>query len=453
MTPLAEGMVLGKKYRLQRRAGIGGLADVWIATNSATGANVCVKAIFAPTGKSEPVERFRREAHACARLTHRAIVRTFDLLELDENGNLTSSNQAVCLALVMELLAGEALGTRLERERKLTLEDALDIFLPVLGGLAHAHRAGIVHRDIKPDNVFISRDPDGTVMPKILDFGISKNLTAAELPLTLEGVALGTPAFMSPEQARGMRDIDARSDVFSAATVFHVMLTGKNAFEESGVAATFDAILRRTIERPEEIAPHVWDVIAAAWAKDPSDRFANAEEFASALAHATGRQAPVSERMLRVPLKPVTPPSAVVQRDGLDDSPTTRVPDEPTDEPSVVLPRAHHTLVLVGGAALLAIGVLVAVLAVVTRRADVSAAPSSTASQASPPPADVPSASNGTPGPTVAEERPTVEMPAFATPSASASAVPAAESSASKPDGAPPQPKRPRQRIGSDPGF
>jgi serine/threonine-protein kinase len=437
---LTKGKVLAKKYQLQRRGGVGGMADVWIATNSATGAKVCVKAIIAPVGQSESVERFRREAHACARLTHRAIVRTFDLLELDADGNVTSSDQAVCLALVMELLAGEPLGTRLERERKLSLDDALDLFLPVLAGLAHAHRRGIVHRDIKPDNVFIARDPDGTVLPKILDFGISKSLRGAELPLTLAGVALGTPAFMSPEQSKGARSVDARSDVFSAATVLHLMLTGRNAFEASGLEATFDAIVNRPIERPEEIPPHVWRVIAAAWTKDPSERFATAEEFAAALADATGRQAPTSERLLRAEPASRTLTPAAAERDGLDGPSQTTTAGGRSDEPSLALLRAHRRLVLAIAAAVLPIGVLLATVAVVTSRSDRAPAPSSNATPRSRSDEE--------------EERTTVQVPAFATPSASptASASPAVESSAPSAS-APPQPRRPRPRLGSDPGF
>ena len=141
-------------------------------------------------------------AHASARLAHRAIVRSFDLLELDAEGNTTSPEKVVALAIIMELLEGETLGSQLSRERELSLDDALDIFMPTLVGLAHADRADIVHRDIKPDNIFLARDPDG-IDTEIFISVCPTSMSVVEMPLTLDLANLGTPAFMSPEQAKG----------------------------------------------------------------------------------------------------------------------------------------------------------------------------------------------------------------------------------------------------------
>ena len=150
------------------------MAQLWVATNEATGAEVCVKILVPDASDDESVERFRREAYAAARLSHRAIVRIFDLVELGANGETTTSGKPAALAIVMELLHGETLGDCLMKKGKLPLDEAIDLALPFLSALAHAHRAGVVHRDLKPDNIFLATDPDGHVIPKVLDFGVSK---------------------------------------------------------------------------------------------------------------------------------------------------------------------------------------------------------------------------------------------------------------------------------------
>ena len=298
---LAPGTVLAGKYELARPAGVGGMAELWVATNRATGGEVCVK-VFVPAEGADAEEsalRFRREAHASARLAHRAIVRVFDLLELDREGNATSgswidpgASAPHAYAIVMELLQGETLGDRLARDEKLPLAGALDLFLPIVSALAHAHQAGVVHRDIKPDNVFLAEDPDGHVAPKLLDFGISK-LANAET-ITLDGVLLGTPDFMSPEQAKGARKIDARSDVFSASVLLYVMLTGRHPFfrfdESRDFAATVSAILRADMAASSELAPAIEGVLRKALAKDPAGRWADAAELGAELRRAAGRR-------------------------------------------------------------------------------------------------------------------------------------------------------------------
>lgn len=288
---LGEGTVLAGKYRLARPAGFGGMAQLWVATNASTGAEVCVKILVPESNDDESVKRFRREAHAAARLSHRAIVRVFDLVELDANGATARQGAGTtkALAIVMELLAGETLGDLLMKRGKLPLDEALDLFIPVLSALAHAHRAGVVHRDIKPDNVFLAKDPDGHVTPKVLDFGISK-LQGDKSQLTNDGVMLGTPSFMSPEQARGASKVDARSDVFSAAIVFLMMLSGQNPFEEESFHAVMSAILTRAVPRVPDVPDAIWEVVERALAKEPVARFADATELGIALRRAAGRQ-------------------------------------------------------------------------------------------------------------------------------------------------------------------
>lgn len=288
MLTLEEGALLARKYRLVRPAGFGGMAQLWVAKNEATGAEVCVKLLVPQSSDDDAVERFRREAYAAARLSHRAIVRVFDLVELGENGEIVDDRKPAALAIVMELLHGETLADLLMKRGKLPLEEALDIVVPFLSAIAHAHRAGVVHRDLKPDNVFLATDPDGHMTPKVLDFGVSKVTSPDVRPLTFDGVMLGTPSFMSPEQARGARDVDARSDVFSAGIVFYMMLAGKNPFESD----TFHSVVSAIIDReppPLPIPVPIGEVLSKMLEKDPRERYADATEAGIALRKAAGR--------------------------------------------------------------------------------------------------------------------------------------------------------------------
>ena len=315
---LEEGTLLARKYRLARTAGFGGMAQLWVATNEATGAEVCIKILVPDSIDDDSVQRFRREAYAAARLSHRAIVRIFDLVELNTAGEDTSSKPSA-LAIVMELLRGETLGDYLMKKGKLSLEESIDLALPILSALAHAHRAGIIHRDLKPDNIFLATDPDGHVIPKVLDFGVSKVAAQAEkpsrasAPLTLDGVMLGTPSYMSPEQARGARDIDARSDVFSASILVYMMLAGKNPFESETFHSVISAIMERNPPRLPDVPEAIWNVIEKGLAKDAAARYADATELGIALRRACGRTAttesgvhavtlPASGRRIAVPL-------------------------------------------------------------------------------------------------------------------------------------------------------
>jgi hypothetical protein len=189
----------------------------------------------------------------------------------------------------MELLRGETLGEALARRGALPLEEALDIALPLASALAHAHRAGVVHRDIKPDNIFLATDPDGHITPKVLDFGVSKLASVDGRALTAEGVMLGTPSFMSPEQARGSRDVDPRSDVFSAGIVIYMMLCGRNPFASTTFHEVLSAVQHREVPRLDGVPPALWECIAKALGKDPAARFTDGTELATSLRLAAGR--------------------------------------------------------------------------------------------------------------------------------------------------------------------
>ncbi len=315
-----EGTVLANKYVLVRRAGFGGMSQLWVAKNKATDAEVCVKVLVrssgAKDGDAEAVERFRREAHAAANLSHRAIVSVFDFLELDLHGETIKNGETPrAYAIIMELLSGETLGDMLAKRGKVPVEEALDLFLPVVSALAHAHRASVIHRDIKPDNIFLAKDPDGQVIPKVLDFGVSK-LPFAEA-ITIDGVVVGTPSFMSPEQAKGARFVDARSDVFSVAILLYMMLSGANPFERGpatesseqprggAFASAVEAVLRREVPPLEGVSPAIWAVLERALKKDPNERWNDATEMGIALRKAAGRRVTTESNPI-IPLEPIS---------------------------------------------------------------------------------------------------------------------------------------------------
>jgi serine/threonine-protein kinase len=466
---LGRGTLLAGKYRLDRPAGFGGMAQLWVATNASTAAEVCVKILVPESDGDEAAQRFRREAHAAAKLSHRAIVRVFDLVELDVTGEAARGTVPAALAIVMELLGGETLGDALMKRGKLPVEETFDIIIPVLSALGHAHRAGVVHRDIKPDNVFLAKDPDGHVTPKVLDFGISK-LQGDKAQLTNDGVMLGTPSFMSPEQARGASKVDARSDVFSAAILLVMMLTGKNPFDDDSFHAVMSAILTREVERVPEAPDALWAVLQKALSKDPAARYADATELGIAVRRAAGRQIvtesgtdfrPLLDSVVTVP--PVTTGTPGQADEALEAS---GVDDEDDDATGLPTKRSPLPLLAAVVAAAFAVAVVLVLRAVSAPRPALetretharSGAASTAGALAAPPPA--------TSVPPLVEVAPMAAAPAaesVAAPSASGAPmarprpVGASSKPAPKPTKRPPAPAAPvngrEPAIVRDPGF
>jgi serine/threonine protein kinase len=258
---LEPGAVVGAKYSLLRRLGVGGMGEVWAARNRATDAEVAVKMGLATATREDSVARFRHEARLGAMLAHRSIVRIFDLVE-ESDGTLV---------LVMELLRGETLERYLRRRGPLPTPEAIAIVVPILSALAHAHATGIVHRDVTPANVFLAIDPDGHVTPKLLDFGIAKIPTMA-IAHTIEGRALGTPQYMAPERIRDQEDIDGRSDLFSVGVVLYELMTGVCPFSAGSPAASLAAVLELVVDPDSRIDPRVWLELRRALSKRPYER-------------------------------------------------------------------------------------------------------------------------------------------------------------------------------------
>ena len=287
---------LGSKYSLVRRIAVGGMGEIWIALNEMTDAQVALKVLRGDIDTKVEVEpRFRHEARLGAMLSHRNIIRIFDLVE-EADGSLV---------LVMELLRGETLRHYLKARGPIDASEAVALTLPILSALEHAHEMGVVHRDLKPANIYLAVDPDGHVTPKLLDFGIAK------LPMagvhTLDGRVLGTPRYMSPEQIRSEPNIDGRSDLFSVGVLLMEMMTGQSPFFAKTPSASLAAVLESQVDPDPRIDPRLWLVIQRALAKRPYERYGTANDFAKALREAI----PVSDEDLAARLRRDKPPPRV----------------------------------------------------------------------------------------------------------------------------------------------
>ena len=274
------------KYDIVRVIGRGGMGTVYEALNTAIGKRVAMKFIDADTVQNtDAVARFQREAQAASAVESAHIVEIFDS-GISEDG---------LPYIVMELLRGEDLGHRIKRCGRLDLPEAVHVTAQILRGLHRAHKAGIVHRDLKPDNIFLVDRDDDPNFAKILDFGISKVRRQGETPvhtLTRQGTVLGTPFYMSPEQAQAQPDVDARSDLWSVGAILFECLTGRPPY----TGATYEqVIVNICMHDADDVRIHnpvvpepVAQVIARALARNRDDRFHDAREFLDALRAGSG---------------------------------------------------------------------------------------------------------------------------------------------------------------------
>jgi len=263
---------LGERYAVERLVGQGGMARVFLAIDRKHGREVALKVLHPEFSSAGFVDRFLREIAIAARLSHPNILPLFDSGQVDG-----------LLFYVMPYVDGDSLAVRLRREKQLTIEDTVSITQALAAALDFAHARGVVHRDLKPENILFHHD-----RPMLADFGIALAVSDAVTDrLTETGVMLGTPAYMSPEQASGDSVLDARSDIYSLACVVYEMLAGQPPF----VAPNLRALMARHVTDPvpplTTVRPSVSDAMAAAvdkaLAKVPMDRFGAAGEFAAAL--------------------------------------------------------------------------------------------------------------------------------------------------------------------------
>jgi len=277
-TKFSAGEIVADRYRLIRELGEGGMGVVWVAHSLVLGVDVAIKLIRSGIADADLPSRMAREAQATATLGHPAIVRVFDF-------GTTAQGDPF---LVMELAHGETLAALLRREQKLPPVQALQLILPIVDGLRCAHERGIVHRDIKPENVFVARDALGRVQPKLLDFGIAKLEHQPNVSrLTQVGEVLGSPEFMSPEQARGIGSVDLRTDVWGLSVLIYEMLTGTVPFKVTNYNALMQAILHEQPVPTDQygVGDHeLWKVLAKGLEKSRDKRWASMTDFGEALA-------------------------------------------------------------------------------------------------------------------------------------------------------------------------
>jgi eukaryotic-like serine/threonine-protein kinase len=276
-SPYLAGEVVADRYRLVRELGRGGMGVVWVAHSLVLGVDVALKLIRASAASSALASRMAREAHAAARLGHPALVRVFDF-------GWTRHGDPY---LVMELVQGETLAAMLKRESRIPAIRAVQTLLPIADGLRLAHDKGIVHRDIKPDNVFLATDALNRRQPKLLDFGIAKVDKQIDGRLTQLGAVLGSPDYMSPEQALGLDDLDERTDVWSLCVVLYETITGVVPFQKSNYNALMHAIINEDPVSTVECGAgdkSLWHIIERGLQKEREARFPSVSELGEALA-------------------------------------------------------------------------------------------------------------------------------------------------------------------------
>jgi serine/threonine-protein kinase len=275
-----NGQVIADKYRIRSVLGQGGMGTVFEAERLTLGGAVAIKVLHPDRARdAKAVRRFHKEARTAAAMGHPNICEVHDLGALEDGSPY----------LVMERLVGETLHVRLARQKLLAFDEAIDIVIQVLSALVVAHEKGIVHRDIKPENVFLTQRVGCAPLVKVLDFGISKVIAARlgdvreESRLTMPGMVMGTLSYMSLEQARGDRNLDARVDLHACGVILYEALTGRRPFPASNIQALLLQLLSTNPVSASELRPGlpvgIDAVLDRAMARYRDDRYRTAHEM------------------------------------------------------------------------------------------------------------------------------------------------------------------------------
>lgn len=294
--PYQAGDVIADKFKLLRPIGSGGMGTVWVAHNLILDVQIAVKLIDLEglEDRRSAGQRLLAEARSAARMGHPGVVKILDF-------GFTGPGDPF---IAMELLDGEDLADVLEREGQVDAITALQMLLPVVHGLAAAHDKGIVHRDVKPENLFLAKDDDGVVQPKILDFGIAR-IIDSPTRLTAEGTRIGTPEYVSPELARGESSAGPGTDVWSLCVVLYELVSGACPFKGVNYNVLMQSIIHDEPKHLEEYAvfdARLWSVIEKGLAKRPEDRWLSMRALGRAMAELLierGVEEDISGRSLR----------------------------------------------------------------------------------------------------------------------------------------------------------
>jgi serine/threonine-protein kinase len=448
---LAPGTVLGGKYRIERVLGRGGMGVVVLAHHEELDQRVAIKVLTGEIADNpEAVARFLREARSSAKLQSDHVARVTDVGRFEAIGPY----------MVMEYLNGVDLSQLLEAHGSRPVAEAVDYVLQALDAVAEAHSIGIVHRDLKPSNLFLADRADGTKIIKVLDFGISKVDPMHEpatcwQKLTSTRAVIGSPAYMSPEQLKSARDVDARADIWSIGVVLYELLTGALPFDGETVGALFARIIA---EDPHPLRARVADVpelleqaVMRCLRRDAPSRWETVGDLATALApFGSGRaskevQRAVALGKMRVAMRPSSP--SIPEIPALSPASPIHAQTQNTWQTphGLAAPKLlgmdRHLAIAVGGGALAAMLIAVGMLVITHRSPDehksiaAPTVPTSTASVLTIP--SLPAASTALPAPTPASSQPTksISSPASAArpvksaaPAVSASAVPSTSS-------------------------
>ncbi|HVJ14063.1 MAG TPA: serine/threonine-protein kinase [Polyangiaceae bacterium] len=387
------------EYRLGRLLGEGGFGAVYEAEHPVLKRRAAVKILHRVADKdSDAVQRFIAEAQAVNQIKNRHIIDIFSFGKLADGRHF----------YVMDLLEGEPLDRFLEHTGRVDVSTTLQLLQPIADALDQAHAAGIIHRDLKPQNIFLAWEPSGETTPKLLDFGMAKLLGNSPVR-TISGTPIGTPLYMSPEQARGDK-VDGRSDVYALGVLCYEMLTGRLPFQAETTIAVLMAHLVQVPERPSDLCADLPEglngPLLAMLEKDPASRPGSAGEALAALRYASVRAGIVTPTGL-----PRLPRPEKVPSEEFEEAPGSSGPGELATTEGVAVKSAQsgssrtRVTLFVVGAALFVLGALGVFL---MRSQAPQAEPDAAVPQASAPPAPSPAAS-----------------PSAAAPAPSASAAPA----------------------------
>jgi len=328
---MQPGQQITQTLRLARLLGQGGMGSVWAADHLTLGTQVAVKFMSPAYVQNDSlVQRFRTEAMAAAQIKSPHVAQVFD------HGFMANGTPYI----VMELLEGEDLKRRIRREGSLPLSDVALVVSQACKALSRAHALGIVHRDIKPDNIFL-QNLDGETFVKLLDFGIAKLGPDGGLGATTTGSMMGTPLYMSPEQLLSAKRVDHRSDLWSLAVVAYHAITGRVPFHGETVGSLSVAVHTGTFQLPSALRPDVPQALDA-WfmrmlQRDPAARFGSAKEMADALEQAVHGASAMRMPMASQPGSAAIPPNAgpmvVTPVSGYQSFPTP-MPQSSTSSPS-----------------------------------------------------------------------------------------------------------------------